>query len=159
MNPSGPLKHFIVAFVIALILYAFAYTFIEHRRTRNGPWELTFSSAAGTAPTLVINEPRLNIVDVKITFPRASSPATNVPMEFSRPREVPYPLPFGQCLFMDTTFQPGTLALDLFGHLVQLLPRTLTIDRVDYPWHSGLTLAVTNAPILTNSPPAEPVWK
>jgi hypothetical protein len=150
MKPAGPLKHFISAFVIALVLYAVAYTFIEHRRTRNGPWELRFLSAAGGPPTLVINEPRLRLTNVALAFPGAAAAATNVQLKFSQPREGPYDVPFGQCLFMDTTFLPGTLAFNLFGHQVQLLPRTLTIDRQDYPWRSETTLAITNVPVLTN---------
>jgi len=41
---------------------------------------------------------------------------------------------------MDTTFQPGTVVFTNFGHEIQLLPRVLTIDKVERPWQSGTTI-------------------
>jgi len=37
---------------------------------------------------------------------------------------------------MDTTFLPGTVAFQLFGHEIELLPRVLIIDHEEHPWHS-----------------------
>jgi hypothetical protein len=54
-------------------------------------------------------------------------------------------VPFGKCVFLDTTFLPGTVVLDLFGHEVQLLPRVLTIDHVEHAWHSGGRFVVPTA--------------
>jgi hypothetical protein len=39
-------------------------------------------------------------------------------------------------IFQDPTFLPGTVTMRLFGHQIELLPRVLTIDREEYPWHS-----------------------
>jgi hypothetical protein len=50
---------------------------------------------------------------------------------------------------MDTTFLPGTIVIDLFGHEIQLIPRVLTIDKTDFPWESGKTIPVS----ATNSLP------
>jgi hypothetical protein len=148
MNSAGPLKHFILAFVIALLLYAVAYSFIEHRRTRNGPWQVAFIQEKGGVPTLVISQPKLNIADARIAFPNQSSAPTNVVLFFSQPKRVPFAVPFGSCIFEDTTFQPGTIVFNLFGHEVQLIPRVLTIDRREFPWMSDHTLEVTNKGVL-----------
>ena len=47
MKFPGPLKHLVFAFVIALVLYVSFYRAIEHRRTRNGPWQVAFTNAFG----------------------------------------------------------------------------------------------------------------
>jgi hypothetical protein len=145
MPSRGPLKHFVLAFIIALVLYVVAYSGCEHRRTRNGPWLVTFTNLS-TAPALVINEPQLNISNVTIAFPGQSALFTNQTVRFDPPQAVPFDLPFGQCIFEDTTFQPGTIVITAFGHEIQLMPRTLTLDRREHPWLSGDVITLTNAP-------------
>ena len=144
MQAPNPLKHFAFAFVIALIVYVIFYNAIEHRRTRNGPWEVTFTNQAGV-PALIINEPQLHIANVTITFPGQAAPLTNQTVRFDSPQPVPFALPFGQCIFIDTTFQPGTLVFAEFGHEIQLLPRMLTLDKQDYSWQSGAVITLTNS--------------
>jgi hypothetical protein len=149
MPSRGPLKHFVLAFIFALIFYIVAYSGCEHRRTRNGPWLVTFTNQFG-APALVINEPQLNISNVTIAFPGQSAPFTNQTVRFDPPQEVPFPLPFGCCIFEDTTFQPGTIVISNISHEIQLMPRTLTLDRREHSWQSGDIITLTNAP---KSPP------
>ncbi len=153
MKSDGPLKHFILAFLLAIICYAFFYHNIEHRRTRKGPWEITFTNDAGGAPTLVINEPRLAITNAQITFAgqRGAPAFTPATLLFSQPRPVPYEVPFGQCVFMDTTFLPGTITMRLFNHDVELLPRVLVIDRQEHPWLSDSTITL-HPPAASSSP-------
>jgi hypothetical protein len=143
MQPSNPLKHFVFAFLIALVIYFVAYNAIEHRRTRNGPWQITFTNDAGL-PALVINEPQLNISNVVLVFHGQPPSPTNLLLLFDTPRQVPFDLPMGKCVFMDTTFQPGTLVFSEFGHEIQLLPRTLTLDKQEHAWRSGEVIALTN---------------
>ena len=144
MKSDGLLKPVVGAALIAIVLYAISYTAIEHRRTRKGPWRVAVTNDASGAPALLINQPALGITNVEIRFPDARpttnfSPATLV---FAEPREVPYDAPFGRCLFMDTTFLPGTIVLKAFGHEIQLIPRVLTIDRREQPWHSRMTISL-----------------
>jgi hypothetical protein len=140
MKPAGPLKLFASAFVIAVLVYAVAFYAIEHRRTEHGPWRVTFVSPGGASPPfLVIDEPRLNVINLKIIFPGQTAPATNAVLVFDQPQEVPFPVPFGNCVFMDAISLPGTVALSLFGHEIQLIPRVLTIDKKEYPWQSNAT--------------------
>ena len=157
MKSDGPMKHFVLAFLLALICYAFFYRNIENRRTRKGPWEITFTNDVAGNPTLLINQPRLAITNVQVTFTNATlgvgfKPAT---VAFAQPQPVPYTVPFGKCVFMDTTFLPGTLTLDLFNHEVELLPRVLVIDRQEHPWLSDSTITLHPLPEkLTNQTPA-----
>jgi hypothetical protein len=141
MKPAWTFKHFIAAFVVTLAVYAVFFHLIEHHRAKNGPWRVTFvSSGGGSAPCLIIDEPRLDIANLKITFPGGSAPATNATVVFDRPREVPFSLPFGDCVFMDAITLPGTVVVSAFGHEVQMLPRVLTIDKKEYTWQSNATL-------------------
>ena len=138
------MKHFILAFLLAIICYAFFYHNIEHRRTRKGPWEVTFTNDSGGNPALLINEPRLAITNAQISFTNQHpTPAFKpITLVFSQPRPVPYDVPFGTCVFMDTTFLPGTVTLRLFNHEVELLPRVLVIDRQEHPWLSESTITL-----------------
>jgi hypothetical protein len=151
MKSSGPLKHFIIAFVIALVIYVVFYNFIEHRRSRNGPWRVTFTNEAGV-PELIVLEPELSVTNCRITFPGESAADKYGTLVFAQPQPVPFDVPFGKCVFEDTTFQPGTIVFQFFGHEIQLLPRALTIDRQEYPWQSDKTFTVNKA----NTSPAAP---
>jgi hypothetical protein len=164
---DNPAKHFIAAFLIALVLYVVAYGWIEHRRNRKGPWEVTFAGDAAP-PEMIINQPRLGISAVTIVFPNSYFPMnkaqpTTIPtnggasespdlsptqqprafsnrtvMSFAQARPVPYAVPFGTCVFMDTTFLPGTVSFtNIFGHDIELLPRVLIIDRQEHSWKTG----------------------
>ena len=160
MKADNPIKHFVLAFIIALIGYAIFYGAIEHRRTRKGPWQIVFTNTANGLPEIVINQSTLAISNVQIVFVQrgssntldsgsvtaASKPvATNgLPpgtlFDFSRPRNVPFDVPFGKCLFMDTTFLPGTLTFRLFGHEIEFMPRVMVIDHEERPWNSDRTI-------------------
>jgi hypothetical protein len=144
MKPEGPAKHFLLAFLLALAGYIAFYQIIEHRRTRNGPWQVTFTTGAAGIPAIIINEPKLGITNVQISFAGQTQPATNSPITllFRQPKPVPYEVPFGNCVFMDTTFLPGTITFQLFGHEIELLPRVLVIDRQERPWRTDTTIAL-----------------
>jgi hypothetical protein len=47
---------------------------------------------------------------------------------------------------MDTTFMPGTVTFELFGHEIELLPRALIIDRQDHPWQRDAAITLPRAP-------------
>ena len=138
MKSDGILKQLIAVFIVALAIYIVAYHAIEDRRARSGPWEVAFTHDVAGTPTLRINQPKLAITNVMIAFPgeTATNPATT--LAWTRPRAVPFDVPFGKCVFMDATSLPGTLAFELFGHEIQLLPRALTIDKVERPWLSPM---------------------
>lgn len=142
-------RNLVVVFALALVLYIVAYSGIESRRTRQGPWQITFTNDATGSPALLINQPRLAITNVLIRFPGEMVPSftnsvtTLAPLQ---PRPVPFDLPFGRCVFMDVTSLPGTLAVEIFGHEIQLLPRVLTLDRAEQPWRSGTQIILNRTP-------------
>lgn len=165
MKRDNPAKHFIFTFAIALVIYVVAFHFIENRRTRKGPWQVTFKRNPAGPPEIVIDQPTLGISNVQVVFEGGTitnpshssitnhqSPITNYQLPirsaFSRPEPVPYDVPFGRCVFMDTTFLPGTLTFQFFGHEIELIPRVLILDRHEHPWRSGevITLTSTNVP-------------
>lgn len=146
MKPENPLKHFLLAFLIALTLYLVAFNGIEHLRYRKGPWQATFTAGSDDVPVLVVSQPALNITDLKITFPDEKTTNRSPTITFRQPRPTPYDVPFGRCIFEDLTFLPGTVTFDLFGHEIELLPRVLIVNKKQLAWRSGamITLFATN---------------
>ncbi len=157
---DNPLKHFAIPLLLAVLIYIVAYASIEHLRNRKGPWQVTFthvpqafstssplpnsSSSFSAAPLLIINQPALGITNVQIIFTNAplwKNPPAH--LAFSHPKPVPYDLPFGRCIFMDTTFLPGTLTMQMFGHELELLPRVLIIDHQEHDWRPRETFLVS----------------
>lgn len=124
-------------FAAVALGYLLLFHAIESRRVAKGPWRVTFT-VADHVPSLRIHQPVLGIAEVQIVFSAARlSTNLNETVRFDQARPVPFDLPFGRCVFLDTTFLPGTVVLEAFGHEIQLLPRTLTINRVEHPWQSG----------------------
>jgi hypothetical protein len=150
MKSDNLFRHVAIPFGIAVLVYVIFYFGIEYRRTRKGPWEVTFTNDASGAPALVINQPNVGVTNLQITFSGETNRIEKTSLAFSQPHEVPYDIPFGKCVFMDTTFLPGTIVFDLFGHEIQLIPRVLTIDKKEMPWQSEKTIEVSG----TNAAPA-----
>ena len=135
---SQSLRAIAVVFLAALALYIALYKLIEHQRIRKGPWQISFTNGADGLGLIFINQPALHISNFPIRL-LASIP-TNTPPQILSPREprrVPFQLPAGQCVFMDTTILPGTVVMQLGGHEVQLMPRVLVVDGREFPWSSG----------------------
>lgn len=138
-------KVLITVFLVTLFLYVTAFTWIEHRRVSQGPWEITFTSLSN-APELVINQPALKIKGLKIIFPNATATNATEMIPFAGAHAVPFDLPFGQCVFLDTVTLPGTVTMKMFGHEIQLLPRVLTIDAQEQTWKSDAVIPLPAKP-------------
>ena len=140
MRPPGQLKHFGYAFLIAVVGYVVLYNLIERARIRRTPWEITFTQTNGT-PALIVRQDQLAAESRTVIFRGANlaSWAAQKPERilFDQARPVPFPVPFGQCIFLDTTFLPGTVVFELFGHTVEFMPRALIIDNQPHEWDSG----------------------
>ncbi len=151
-RPSSPLKTVMIIGIVSLVFYVAFFAWMQHRRYRHGPWEVTFTQV-DHAPALLINHPKFGITNVSILFPGGGL-TTNLPqtIRFQHGQVAPLDLPFGKCVFLDTLFLPGTAACEMFGHQIQLMPRTLTIDHVARPWAAGEKILLTNRNSATLSP-------
>lgn len=144
--PRDPFwKEALLVFAACVVLYAAGFAAVQRWRARGGPWEVTFRVEARGTPVLEISQRRLGIADVTLRFT-----ATNLPpdpagtrVRFDEPAQRDR-LPFGRVEFLDTTFLPGTVTLELFGHQVELLPRVLTVDKLERPWRSSDTWEISD---------------
>ena len=147
MKSDGLVRHALIAFAIAVVFYVTGFSWMQHRRTFKGPWLIQFSTDTGGHPAMLISQRTLNISQ-KLSFTNDTLARTN----FSETRdftEATTNLPFGEMLMQDPLYLPGTLAMRLFGHQVEILPRTLIIDNREIPWGSQAEIdlkAATNTP-------------
>jgi hypothetical protein len=140
MRSDGLLKHLAICAVISVIFYVTVFAWIEHRRNFKGPWEAVFRADAAGTPAIVISQTNLHISETLVFPGRTVQPAN-----FSRALvfgPTPPDLPFGELVFQDPTFLPGTVTMRLFGHQVELFPRALTVDKKEYPWKPGGVIEV-----------------
>lgn len=146
---SSPLRALLTIGLVTTVVYFVVFYLIESRRHRQGPWELTFAQAE-QFPTLHIRQPDLGISNVTLVFVGGSITSSLPQTIRFRPGQVaPLDLPFGRCVFLDVLFQPGTVACEIFGHEIQLLPRTLTVNRAEIPWTPNQKILLTNRPPAT----------
>src|ERR1051326_3244450 len=157
MQSSGVAKPVLIGLLLAVVIYAGGFAFDQHLRTRRGPWEVTFTAEPSGAPAIIVNQPKLKITNLKIVFDGES--ATHAPdtVVFDVPQK---PVPFGKVKFEDLTYLPGTVAFDFFGHEIELLPRTLYLNRKAHPWKSNeaITLSRADKPAALPEPKAKG-WK
>lgn len=156
MQRGRLLFRLILLFAAVLIGYVLVFGWIERRRVVNGPWTVTFTAEAGHL-RLTVNQAALGVSNVVITFPDAVALSNELSrIEFTKARNAPYAVPFGECIFQDLLFLPGTVTLKMFDHEIQFMPRTLTLDKVESPWRSGETIELrglrTNSPSLPQAP-------
>ena len=136
------LKQLVMVFAGALILYVVAYSLDRHFRLRNGPWEVTFTTETNGFPAILVHEPKLNIGDLKIVFTGETVSAPGLPQRVVMDAPAKH-LPFGECIFDDLMYLPGTVTFNLFGHEIELLPRVLIINHQEFPWKSGTTIQLS----------------
>jgi len=132
MRSDGILKHFTTALIIAVVFYIAFFSWMQHRRLVNGPWEITFATDAKGQPSLKIAENKLGITQ-EIDFPGQKAASSNL-TEIETFEDAVTNLPFGQMIFQDPTVLPGTVTMRQFGHEIELLPRVLIIDKKEIPW-------------------------
>ena len=133
-------KHAAIAFVLALIGYALFYSCDARLRTGKGPWTVDFIST-NNEPLLVISQPALGIQNIRIQLAGEQATRTQTGIHFDRPKGIE--LPYGRIRFHDLTYLPGTITLDLFGHEIELLPRTLVINTKEQSWENDSLVVLT----------------
>ena len=145
-------RQVVIVFALVLVVYLGVFSCDQHVRQRKGPWQVTFFETNG-APTILVNQPYLGITNVQILF--AGEQVTNQPAAevlLSRPGQS---VPFGSIKFEDLTYLPGSVTFDLFGHEVELLPRTLYLNKEEVPWESNALLVLNPGDKLPAEAPAE----
>lgn len=141
-------RFFVAPLVITLAGYVAFWSCDAHLRQRRGPWQVEFDRAPAGFPVLRIHQPALGLTNVTILFGGEAADAADLPatVVFDGLRRA---VPFGTNVFEDLTYLPGNVTLHCFGHEVQLLPRTLLVNRRERPWESGTTITLTP----TDKPP------
>lgn len=157
MQSSGLWKPVLAGLLLALAIYVGGFSFDQHLRKRHGPWQVTFETGPTGTPAVVVNQPKLHITNLKIEFAGETATNASATVVFDVPER---PVPFGRVKFEDLTYLPGTVTMDLFGHEVELLPRTLYINRKPHPWTSNRTITLTTGdkPASLPEPKVKP-WK
>jgi len=142
MHSNGLAKPVLGALLLALVIYLAGFAFDQHLRTRQGPWRVTFGVEPSGEPAITVTQPKLHLANLKIVFAGERTPPPARTVIFDFPQK---PVPFGRVKFEDLTYLPGTVTLDLFGHEIELIPRTLYINRKERPWQSNTTITLTPA--------------
>ena len=132
-------KHLLIGFALALGIYAAFFVGDQWVRTRKGAWEVTFQTNEAGHAQIQVSQPALGIANTRITF--TGERATNTgEVRFNVPKQV---IPFGTIKFEDLTYLPGSVAFDFFGHEVELLPRTLYLNKREHPWARETNFVLT----------------
>jgi hypothetical protein len=145
MSGSRIFPHFIGAMVLAVVIYAGGFGLDQHLRTRRGPWEVEFTRTTNGTPMIVIRQDALGITDVRLMFPGEATSNGSESIRFDVPERS---VPWGRVKYEDLTYLPGVVTLDAFGHEIELLPRTLYVNRMAVGWGPGtnITLEASDRP-------------
>ncbi len=135
-------KSFVLTFVIAAAFYVVAYNWLSRRQTGQGPWQVNFNTNAAGVPQLTIAQSVLGLSNIVIQFPGEHLTASNRvgTVAFAKPRA---PTPFGEVVYDDLMFQPGVVALDCFGHIVEMVPRVLGLNSATNSWTNNTTYVLS----------------
>lgn len=156
MKRDSFLKHAFIAFAITLAAYVVFYQTDRWLRLRHGPWHVTFAGVAAGSPSIEISAEKLGISGVRIEFSGETPTALASPQTLVFDSPLKTNLPFGRTLFLDTTYLPGAATMNLFGHEIELLPRTLVVNRREVPWQAGQVITLTPGEKLPPAPEPKP---
>ena len=144
-SPAVTWKSVTLTFVSAVIFYVLAWSWMNKWHSGKGPWVVDFSTNFAGMPQLIIAQPSLGFSNIIVRFEGETLTATNKTgvVFFNRPK---ISTPFGRVIYDDLMSQPGSVALDCFGHLVEMIPRALILNSVSNAWRndSVYTLSPTN---------------
>lgn len=144
------LRNATILFLSIAAIYLGSFYALEWKRKTNGPWVVTYSVTTNGSPSVTVRNAKLKI-DQILVF-------TNANFAFPSPVTLDYALPstntpFGKIIYQDATFLPGILTYQLFGHEIELLPRTLAVDRKEVPWMRDPVLSLAQRPDSELPPP------
>ncbi|MED6314148.1 MAG: hypothetical protein VX704_03865, partial [Verrucomicrobiota bacterium] len=118
-------------------------------------WQVSFDAALANGPTMTIRQPSLGIdgfcvvfegssvdglTSGEVTFDepgRNAQPMDRTPESSQELKQKSFSVPFGECIYQDLMFLPGIVTMNLLGHEIELMPRTLVIDKKEVPWSTA----------------------
>jgi len=151
-----------LCFVIVLGVYLAIFYGIEYSNQRQGPWEVRFISDGLGNPSIVIQQPRLNVSAVKIMFGGDKAAQTNLSQKvlFDHPvTSLPVQMPFGEVIYEDLRALPGVVTFNFFGHEVELLPRVLIVNKKEIRWRSQAVIELSPTNKLPQPPRPPKGWE
>jgi hypothetical protein len=137
-SPGVTWKSIALTFAGAVIFYALAWSWMNKWHSGKGPWEVDFSTNSTGVPQLIIAQPLLGLSNITVQFEGETIAVTNGTglIAFGKPRT---PTPFGRVVYDDLMSQPGSVAVDCFGHVVEMIPSALILNSDSNAWRNGAT--------------------
>ena len=135
-------------FVATMVLYVTLYGGCEAIRSRGGPWVVFQEKAADGTPVVRLEHHKLLAAGpVTLTFPGEQAPARFTNSPYMRIFRTPNTntLPYGNVVFVDIanpTGLPGTVVMDVFGHLLEIQPHQFFLDGHAVAWVPGTNIVV-----------------
>ena len=139
--PRDNMLPFVVGmFVIAIAVYAIFYSTDQTLRSKDGGWEVTFTTNQFGTPMLQATLLSKGIKNCSVVFNGEKLPPDFKPVTTNlvTPTQLPVAVPFGQWFYADLTYLPGVVTFNFFGedgnatgrrHEVELLQLGLVVNR------------------------------
>jgi len=153
--PRDNMLPFVVGmFVIAIAVYAIFYSTDQTLRSKDGGWEVTFTTNQMGAAVLQLSLPSKGIENCSVVFNGEKLPPDFKPVTTNlvTPTHLPVAVPFGQWFYADLTYLPGVVTFNFFGedgnatgrrHEVELLQLGLVVNREKHDWKAALKIEVS----------------
>ena len=153
--PRDNMLPFVVGmFVIAIVVYAIFYSTDQTLRSKDGGWEITFTTNQMGTPMLELSLPSKGIENCSVVFDGETVPPDFEPVTTNlvTPVHLPVAVPFGQWFYADLTYLPGVVTFNFFGedgnatgrrHEVELLQLGLVVNREKHEWKPALKIEVS----------------
>ena len=145
--PRESMMPFVVGmFFIALGVYVLMYSTDQNIRSKDGGWQISYTTNQSGTPMMVINLASSGITNRTVIFNGETVPPDfkTYTTNYVTPTHLPVAVPFGQWFHGDLTYLPGVLTFNVFGadanttglrHEVELQKRGLVINRKRYDWN------------------------
>ncbi len=149
-------------FLLTLFAYVTVFGACQAYRRRDGAWTITFDRGSDGTPVLRIEQPKLLAAGaVSLSFPGELPNRTDLPITAVFNYPITNAMPFGPVIFVDTSQLPGVVTLNVFGHAVEIFPRTLRLDFQEIPWTPGTNIiaAASAKPPAEKLHPHDQQWK
>ena len=134
-------KSVTLTFVLAGVFYLLAYSWLTRWQTNRGPWQAAFAASPDGVPQIILGQTALGISNIVLRFEGETLAASNHSglVFFAKPKQ---PVPFGEVIYDDLMRQPGDIALDCFGHVVEMVPSGLGLNSRRFGWTNNATYSL-----------------